>query len=149
MKPNLKRVGRACIVSMIVCLTLFASTAIAEASAEGYTPFGIRHVAGKTFPTGFLDHTTDGSGHTVTGESALWESALPLCNWHIDFNFIDAGGQYYYVQGQNNGGPCNVGGSISWTPPGGKFRARTGRVCAVLYRDLTVRVVMGCNSIHG
>lgn len=123
----------------------FATTGTAYADAYGAQPFGGGEVPGAgEVPSGVLEHQITGSGLTVDDQWAEFESVAPVCNWEIEFHYIDAYNTTYHVdEGTLNPG-CAAIGNRTGHQPGTALQ--TGAACAVLKYNGT-EVARQCHSL--
>jgi hypothetical protein len=88
------RVTLACVLAL-TCFAALSAAAAEHASASAcgpqtWTAF-TANIGGQTIPIpgGLLDHCLEGSGTFVRSDEAWVYSAASLCNWRIDFTYLD------------------------------------------------------------
>jgi hypothetical protein len=113
------------------------------ASAVGYAKMNAAcvSVAGKNlcWPGGLLGHTIKGSGRTITNEEASVSDLAGAdvvggvyCNWRIDFDYYDTGGNLYLSRKGTQHSSCTAitDNPIGQRQTGDITLAHYGRACA-------------------
>lgn len=135
------------VVAVVLALGLSAGvTSPAQASAYGCGTWGgidfTRAGIPIHIPSGTICHRIVGDGHDIAYQTASFASAGSVCNWHIDWVYINTSNQVWY---RDNGPMHNT-----CDRTGGRTRgtgwAQYGLACAYIYAQ-GVYVARQCHNI--
>lgn len=127
--------------AVVAVATLVAAT-IGLASSTA-SPASASAIGCSAFSTGALCHELYGSGRTINAQNVTWNSVSSLCNWRVDFVYINTSGVIWFRDVGPTHGSCDRNGT-RYRGPG---YAQYGLACAYLYKNNGTYVARQCHNI--
>jgi hypothetical protein len=135
MRKIMSRLWRAVLVIVSVVLMMLGLTNVASASGSSIVPFAEACWGDLCVPSGILEHHVNGRHRVIVSQWAEVEVAGAVCNWRIDFVFLDDTGKEYDRSPGRINNEC-VGAALrEYAAQTGGKQYQYGRTCAEAFTN--------------